>query len=64
MTSILKDFDQLRKHITTLEGKKIAKDFRKKMKRAEEYSNKLDCYFSLTHDGVEPEKAEKEARLF
>lgn len=61
---ILKEFDELKKHITTNEGKKQAKEFRKRLKRSETYSNKLDEYFTLTHDGMEPEKAEKEVGLF
>ena len=62
--SILKDFDKLKKHIKTYAGKQAAKDFRKQLKRSEQYSNKLDDYYTLTHDGVDPEIAEKEVGLF
>lgn len=62
--NILKDFDKLRKHVKTDAGKQAFKEFRKQLKRSERYSNKLDDYFTLTHDGVEPEVAEIEVGLF
>ena len=63
MTSILKDFDKLRKHITTEEGKELAKEFRKQLKRSEKYADKLDTYFTDTLDGMPPEKSAYELGL-
>ena len=60
---MLKKFDALVKHIKTIEGKQIAKDLRKRLKRSENYSNKLDRYFELTLDGMEPEVAKEEVGL-
>ena len=61
--NIQEEFDKLRKYITSEEGKKEAKSFRIKLKRSEKYANKLDAYFSLTLDGVEPERAKLEIGL-
>ena len=63
MTTILKDFDKLRKHITTEEGKELAKVFRKQLKRSEKYADKLDTYFTDTLDGMSPEKSANELGL-
>lgn len=54
---LLEEFDALRKHIKTKEGKELAKEFRKSLKRSERYAHKLDVYFANTLDGVEPEDA-------
>ncbi len=63
MTTILKDFDKLKKHITTDEGKELAKLFRKQLKRSEKYADKLDTYFTDTLDGMPPEKSANELGL-
>jgi uncharacterized protein YaaW (UPF0174 family) len=63
MTNILQDFDKLKKHITTDEGKNLAKEFRKQLKRSENYANKLDTYFTDTLDGMPPEKSANELGL-
>jgi len=63
MTTILQDFDKLRKHITTEEGKELAKAFRKQLKRSEKYSDKLDTYFTDTLDGMPPERSANELGL-
>jgi uncharacterized protein YaaW (UPF0174 family) len=63
MTNILQDFDKLKKHITTDEGKNLAKEFRKQLKRSENYANKLDAYFTDTLDGMPPEKSANELGL-
>lgn len=59
MTSILKDFDNLRKHIHSKEGKELATKFRKQLKSSEIYANKLDLYFTDTIDGMSTEKSSK-----
>ncbi len=51
---MIEEFDKLRKHIKTEEGKALAKEFRKQLVRSVKYSEKLDTYFSDTLDGVEP----------
>lgn len=61
--STLKDFDKLRKYISTEEGKRLAKLFRARLKRSEQYANKLDTYFTDTLDGMEPEISKKELGL-
>lgn len=61
--TILQQFDELNKHITTDKGREQAKEFRKTLKRSEKYANKLDTYFTLTHDGVEPERVKLECGL-
>ena len=63
MTTILQDFDKLRKHIKSEEGKKHAKEFRKKLKRYEKYADKLDTYFTDTLDGMPPERSAYELGL-
>ena len=61
--TILQDFDKLKKHITTDEGKELAKLFRKQLKRSEKYADKLDTYFTDTLDGMPPEKSANELGL-
>jgi len=61
--TILEEFDKLKKHITSYEGKKEAKAFRVRIKRSEKYSNKLDTYFTDTLDGMEPERSKNELGL-
>jgi len=56
---MLNDFDKLRKHIQTKEGKRLAKEFRKKLKRSKKYADKLDKYFTDTLDGIPPETAKE-----
>ena len=63
MTTILQDFDKLKKHITTEDGKKLAKEFRKQLKRSEKYADKLDTYLTDTLDGMTPEKSAGELGL-
>lgn len=60
---MIEEFDKLKKHIQTDEGRKLAKEFRKRLKRSEKYADRLDMYFSLTLDGVEPEKAKENLDL-
>jgi len=52
---MIKEFDELKKHIKSKEGLVLAKKFRKQLKYSEKYSDKLDRYFTDTLDGVEPE---------
>lgn len=56
---MIKEFDQLKKHIKTKEGLELAKIFRKRLKNSEKYANKLDGYLTDTLDGVEPERAKE-----
>lgn len=42
---IIEDFDKLRKHIKTVEGKRLAKEFRKRLVRSEKHADKLGLYF-------------------
>ena len=63
MTSTIEKFDKLKKHITTEEGKLLAKEFRSQLKRSEKYANKLDAYFRNTMDGANPEDESKELKL-
>lgn len=63
LNPILQDFDKLRKHITTEEGKQLAKKFRKQLKRSEKYADKLDLHFTNTIDGMPPEKSAYELGL-
>lgn len=60
---MLKEFDELKKHIKTKEGLELAKKFRKQLKKSEEYANKLDNYFMHTINGTEPEIAKEENGL-
>jgi hydroxypyruvate isomerase len=60
---MLKEFDELKKHIKSKEGLELAKKFRKQLKKSEEYANKLDCYFMHTINGAEPEIAKQENGL-
>jgi hypothetical protein len=60
---MIEEFDELRKHIKTEEGKKLAKEFRKKLMHAERYSIKLDTYFSDTMDGMKPEDSARDLGL-
>ncbi|WP_291866599.1 hypothetical protein [Maribacter sp.] len=59
----LEEFDKLKKHIKTKEGKKEAKAFRIKLKRSEIYANKLETYFTDTLDGMEPDRSKNELGL-
>jgi hypothetical protein len=56
---MIKEFDELKKHIKTKEGLELAKKFRKQLKNSEKYADKLDKYFTDTLDGVEPEIAKE-----
>ena len=56
---MVKEFDKLRKHISTKEGKIAAKAFRKMLARSEKYANKLDSYFTDTLDGMETEQSKE-----
>ncbi len=56
---MIDEFDKLRKHIKTEEGKKLAKEFRKNLVRSEKYSAKLDTYLTDTLDGMKPEISAK-----
>jgi (p)ppGpp synthase/HD superfamily hydrolase len=60
---MLEQFDKLKKHITTSEGKEQAKEFRKALVRSEKYSDALCVYLSDTLDGMEPEQSAKELKL-
>ena len=60
---MIKELDKLKKYVSTEEGKKILKDIRKYYLKSEKYANKLDRYFSLTMDGVEPLDAQSELGL-
>ncbi len=60
---MIKEFDVLRKYIENEDGKKLAKEFRKLLKKSEKYANKLDVYFSDTLDGMSPEKSKLENKL-
>jgi hypothetical protein len=60
---LLEEFDELRKHIKTEKGKKLAKEFRKRLARSEKYSEKLDTYFSDTQDGMKPEDSARDLGL-
>jgi ribose 1,5-bisphosphokinase PhnN len=62
-TTILTEFDKLRKHIKTDDGKVAAKEFRKRLKRSEKYADKLDDYFVITLDGGYPEETAKSLKL-
>ena len=48
---ILKQLDELKKFIKDPDGKKKLSDLRKRIKRSESYSNKLEEYFTRTLDG-------------
>lgn len=61
--TILEEFDKLKKHIASDEGKKEAKAFRVRLKHSEKYSKKLNTYFTDTLDGVEPERSKNELGL-
>lgn len=63
MTSTIEKFDKLKKHITTEEGKLLAKELRRQLVRSEKYSDKLDAYFRNTMDGAKPEDEAKELKL-
>jgi len=60
---MIEEFDRLRKHINTEEGKKLAKEFRKRLVRSEKYASKLDTYFSDTLDGITPEDSARDLGL-
>ena len=60
---MIEEFDKIRKHIKTEEGKKLAKEFRKRLVRSEKYTDKLDTYFSDTIDGITPEDSARELGL-
>lgn len=60
---MLKEFDELKKHIKSKEGLELAKKFRKQLKNSEKYSDKLDRYFTDTLDGVKPEISKYENGL-
>ena len=64
MTStLIQKFDELRKYIKTEEGRRLAKEFRKSLKRNQEYLEKLDTYFTDTMDGVEPTESATDLKL-
>ena len=60
---MIEEFDSLRKHIKSKNGKKEAIVFRRKLKNVRKYTDKLDDYLSLTLDGMSPEEAKKEVGL-
>lgn len=60
---MLKEFDELKKHIKSKEGLELAKKFRKQLKDSEKYANKLDYYFMHTMNGTEPEIAKRDNGL-
>jgi hypothetical protein len=60
---MLEEFDKLRKHIKTEEGKKLAKEFRQKLARSEKYNDKLDTYLTDTLDGMKPETSARDLGL-
>jgi len=60
---MLDAFDRLRKHITSKEGKEAAKEFRKMLKRSEDYSDRLEIYFRNTLDGASPEQEKESLNL-
>lgn len=63
MSITVEEFDLLRKHIQTKEGKEAAKKFRKRLKTDDKYCNRLCEYLSLTLDGAHPEDVAKELKL-
>jgi primase-polymerase (primpol)-like protein len=63
MTTLLEEFDEVKKHISTREGKDAAKKFRKQLKDNEKYASKLDTYFTDTIDGMEPSRSATELGL-
>ena len=60
---MIKEFDKLCEHIKTKEGKQLAKEFRKRLIRSENYKSKLDSYFTATQDGVKPDESAKDLKL-
>ena len=60
---MIQEFDKLRKHIKTEEGKKLAKEFRKVLGRSKKYGDKLDTYLSDTLDGMSPEDSARDLGL-
>lgn len=56
---MIKEFDELKKHIKSKEGLDLAKKFRKQLKSSEKYADKLDRYFTDTLDGLAPELAKE-----
>lgn len=63
MDFMLKEFDEMRKHIKTREGKLLAKVLRKRLAARFRYSEKLDIYFIETMDGAEPSREAKRLKL-
>ena len=63
MATLIEQFDVLRKHIETKEGKDLSKSFRRALARSEKADLKMNDYYSLTMDGMKPEEAEKESGL-
>ena len=62
-STIIQEFDELRKYIKTEEGRRLAKEFRKSLKRNQEYLDKLDTYFTDTMDGMEPTESATDLKL-
>ena len=60
---LIKEFDQVRKHIKTKEGKELAKEFRKHLKRHERTDQKYGTYFMDTMDGMPPEDSARDLGL-
>ena len=59
----IEELNELKKHITTEDGKKALKEIKKCLAHDEKLLTKLYTYFSLTLDGVQPEDAKQELKL-
>tara|TARA_R110002012_G_scaffold64952_2_gene170518 strand:- start:100 stop:282 length:183 start_codon:yes stop_codon:yes gene_type:complete len=60
---MLEQFEKLRKHMSTKEGRQQATAFRKRLKRSEDYADRLEAYFRNTLDGANPEEEKANQNL-